>query len=228
MNAVLGANGRERFVCGATKRDGSGAPCRLPAGHGTSHPGYGRCKRHGGSTPDQVDHARRLMAEHAAREFGIPIKVSAQEALTNELWVAVGQVEFYRARVRELTSKPNDAMINGVTRVARTTRTGREQFGGIDTNEQTSIAEARAHVWVQLLHQAERHLLDVAAVCAKLGIEQQAVDAVRMQGELLMRIILVFLERLGIDRDDARVPEVLPGVIREVTSGRPEQAGHWA
>jgi hypothetical protein len=40
--------------CGAKTRAGS--PCRRPAGHGTSHPGQGRCKLHGGKSP--VTHGR--------------------------------------------------------------------------------------------------------------------------------------------------------------------------
>lgn len=38
-------------ICGATKRDGSGDKCSLPAGWGTNHTGTGRCKLHGGATP---------------------------------------------------------------------------------------------------------------------------------------------------------------------------------
>lgn len=36
-------------ICGATKRDGSGEECQLPAGWGTDHTGEGRCKLHGGA-----------------------------------------------------------------------------------------------------------------------------------------------------------------------------------
>lgn len=40
--------------CGAATR--SGKPCQRPAGHGTNHPGEGKCKLHGGATP--VKHGR--------------------------------------------------------------------------------------------------------------------------------------------------------------------------
>lgn len=33
-------------ICGATKRDGSGEKCQLPAGWGTDHVGEGKCKHH--------------------------------------------------------------------------------------------------------------------------------------------------------------------------------------
>ncbi len=38
--------------CNARKTDGTGY-CAQPAGWGTDHTGVGRCKYHGGSTPDQ-------------------------------------------------------------------------------------------------------------------------------------------------------------------------------
>jgi hypothetical protein len=38
--------------CNAHKTDGSGY-CGQPAGWGTDHAGYGRCKLHGGNTPAQ-------------------------------------------------------------------------------------------------------------------------------------------------------------------------------
>lgn len=52
----------------------SGKPCRQPAGHGTDHPGEGRCKLHGGASP--IRHGRystvkrkaiaELIAKHEA------------------------------------------------------------------------------------------------------------------------------------------------------------------
>src|SRR5512144_636258 len=38
--------------CGAKRRDG--APCQMPAGQGTDHPGFGRCKHHGGAVPTHL------------------------------------------------------------------------------------------------------------------------------------------------------------------------------
>lgn len=47
--------------CGAIKGDKQ--PCRNPAGYGTTHPGYGRCKWHFGNTPSH----RRLGARSLIR-----------------------------------------------------------------------------------------------------------------------------------------------------------------
>lgn len=86
------AEGRDRF-CGAKKRQGEGN-CRRPAGWGTSHPGIGRCKLHGGSTPDQVKHANGQKAAAAVVTFGLPREVNPQVALLEEVHRTAGIVAF--------------------------------------------------------------------------------------------------------------------------------------
>lgn len=49
--------------CGARKRQGSGL-CAKPAGWGTSHPGFGSCKLHGGSTAAGTKHAAEAESRH--------------------------------------------------------------------------------------------------------------------------------------------------------------------
>jgi hypothetical protein len=52
--------------CGAKllKRDGA---CTLPAGWGTQHQGFGRCRKHLGTTPNLKKAAERERVEHEAR-----------------------------------------------------------------------------------------------------------------------------------------------------------------
>lgn len=52
--------------CGGKKKQGGGT-CTQPAGWGTDHPGVGRCKLHGGCTPNQVAAAGRELLERRAR-----------------------------------------------------------------------------------------------------------------------------------------------------------------
>ncbi len=52
-------------TCGARNRAGN--PCRRPAGWGTDHPGAGRCKLHGGNTPNGRKQGQRLLAEQLVR-----------------------------------------------------------------------------------------------------------------------------------------------------------------
>jgi transposase-like protein len=48
-----GAN-KEKNICGAKAKQ-TGGPCRRPAGWGTSHPGTGKCKLHGGCSTGPKD-----------------------------------------------------------------------------------------------------------------------------------------------------------------------------
>lgn len=52
----------DRRLCGSPTH-ATGNPCRRPAGWGTSHPGLGNCKLHGGLSPSGVRHAEVLAAE---------------------------------------------------------------------------------------------------------------------------------------------------------------------
>ncbi|MEW6223180.1 MAG: hypothetical protein AB1627_00985 [Chloroflexota bacterium] len=58
--------------CGAKGKPGRTEHCRQPKGFGTSHPGTGRCKFHGGSSPNGRRHARREAAELALLALGVP------------------------------------------------------------------------------------------------------------------------------------------------------------
>lgn len=58
--------GHDKRHCGANKRQGEGT-CTRPAGWGTDHAGYGRCKLHGGSTPNQSRAAQLVKLESDAR-----------------------------------------------------------------------------------------------------------------------------------------------------------------
>lgn len=41
----------DKLQCGGAKRQGQPGPCTRPAGWGTTHPGEGKCKLHGGNNP---------------------------------------------------------------------------------------------------------------------------------------------------------------------------------
>lgn len=45
----------------------TGKPCGRPAGSGTSHPGHGKCKTHGGNIPGAAAKSERALADAMAR-----------------------------------------------------------------------------------------------------------------------------------------------------------------
>src|SRR3954469_22956928 len=66
------ASGAPVALCTAQTRNGG--TCRLAAGHGTDHPGFG-CRLHTGNTPAGRAHGARLRAVGTARAFGIEADV---------------------------------------------------------------------------------------------------------------------------------------------------------
>lgn len=73
--------------CNARKTDGSGY-CEHTAGWGTDHTGHGRCKFHGGSTPDQEKHIMNELedsVEHGAVAIRLFLKHAQQQLERGEL-----------------------------------------------------------------------------------------------------------------------------------------------
>lgn len=57
--------------CNAARtRAGDGSLCKLPAGWGTDHVAYGRCRRHGGNGPHGRRQGARLKIDYLARNGG--------------------------------------------------------------------------------------------------------------------------------------------------------------
>lgn len=69
----------DKNICGAKGKQ-SGLPCRRPAGWGTSHPGNGRCKLHGGcSTGPKDATGNKNAVKHGAYETIIRDRLSDTE-----------------------------------------------------------------------------------------------------------------------------------------------------
>jgi hypothetical protein len=77
-------------VCGPRNR--SGGPCQRPAGWGTDHVGYGRCRLHGGTTPNHVRAAQRQQAAETVASLGLRRDVDPNTAWLEEVHRAAGHV----------------------------------------------------------------------------------------------------------------------------------------
>lgn len=174
-----------RPLCGGPKRQGEGT-CGQTAGWGTDHPGIGRCKLHGGSTPSHKAAARRVQAEVAVATFGLPIAVGPHEALLEELHRTAGAVAWLGAVVGELD---RGAVVWGRTRVKR---------GGDDHGV---TREAKPNAWVELWHRERRHLVDVAKACVTAGIEERRVELEQARVRLQAEAVQAGLDAAGLSDD---------------------------
>lgn len=87
--------------CGAVRK--GKPPCGRPAGWGTKHPGRGRCKHHGGSTPNHEKAAVNEEAnDFAAANLTIADadRMDPTDSLVLSVHLAQGVVNFYRDKAR--------------------------------------------------------------------------------------------------------------------------------
>lgn len=89
-------------LCGAKKKNGE--LCRAFAGQGTNHSGTGKCKFHGGATPN---HDKRAVTQNLKRRMvtlGEPVEdVTAVSALLSELYASTGHVAWLRQQLANMS-----------------------------------------------------------------------------------------------------------------------------
>lgn len=195
--------GGDRDRCDGPKRQGGGT-CTQPAGWGTPHPGIGRCKLHGGSTPSHVAAARRVLAEQAVQAYGAARNVTPVQALVELLHDSAGHVAWLRDIVQN--SDP-DALVWGK---ADEVDKGSGEFPGVDTKY-----AATPSVWLAQYDKERRFLLDVSRDLAKLGMDWDAREAIRKQGAALAAVVREVVRRLGHDPNDPAVATAFRAALRE-------------
>lgn len=91
-----GANNVGGARCGAKKKNGK--KCEMAAGQGTTHPGIGKCRYHGGTARTHVAHA----AKEQAILLGAPKEINPIDAIIWCIKMTAGEIEFYTEQMAEL------------------------------------------------------------------------------------------------------------------------------
>jgi hypothetical protein len=199
MNGASAAVGHER--CGGRTR--AGTPCKLPAGHGTGHPGVGRCDHHGGATPTHRAHAERVLIERAE---------------------ASALAELHRIGVEPL-GNPLEALAELAAEARQWQMMLRGQVAGLESLSQTTpagIEQVRAVV--VLFERAMDRAAAFAAMMAKLNVDDRLVKLnariSEEMGERLAGTIEGILEDLGHHdpRHDPAVAAVVVARLGELVS----------
>jgi hypothetical protein len=174
------------------KADGR-TTCDLAAGYDTPHPGIGRCKFHGGSTPSHVIAAERVQAEQAVlraqQTYGLPVDVEPGEALLGLVRVAAGVVAWLGAQVAQL--KLDDL-----------------------------TADGRTHPLVALYLDERKHLAQVAKDTLAAGVAERRVRLEEAQGQLLVALLERVIRRLGKDPMDPEVREMVREELTAIEGGQ--------
>lgn len=207
--------------------------CKQPAGHGTSHPGFGYCKFHGGNTAAGRKAGAKAMGRAIIQQrrtesaaFGDrndPINdITPEQALLEEVRRSVALVRWLEEKISSwqidttpLTDPPTQAraqeikMARGLGLPALT----EETFKG------TPYA-TDAHSWLILYREERDHMVRVSKLTIDAGIAERQVRLAENQGLLLATAINAILRALGLSPEQAAmVPSIVPQVLRQIASG---------
>lgn len=206
---------RGYVVCGAKLRqqrepdDDRPDYCLQPAGAETPHKGVGRCRDHGGNTASHMQAARLQMAQEAAQAFGGRRDVHPAEALLELVQTKAQEVEFWRMLVSRLEE---GEMTWGVSKVEEGVTVGFEDGSPIVGDKVTK--EAKPHVFLVQLREAERDLANYAKASISAGAEQSLVAFAQLQASRVFGAMqrLVSDSRVVISGDrDAVLRDALRG-----------------
>jgi len=170
-------------LCGAKRRH-SEETCRLFAGQGTSHPGVGRCKLHGGNTQTHKKHAVKESARkesdkaHAmlAARFGELVPVEPTEALLTILHLSFGHLCWLRSELAHMPSKTT--------------------FEG--------------QVFLRMYDDERDRVARISKAALDAGVQERAIKLAERWGEMLGDLLAGIFHELALN---ARQQAALPGVV---------------
>lgn len=204
--------------------DGRIRACHRPAGWGTNHPGEGKCKLHGGSSPGYIKKVERERRERALakarQEYGTELDVDPATALLQEVRRTAGAVAFLEAKVQELES---GEMVWGV--VEETTNWERNaDTGGVVSADSVVKRRAQENAWLKLYRDERRHLAAVSKEAIQAGATKTLVEVFRQVGETYVRLIDRVVDQLELTDDQrGRLPAVMQAELTALLS--PDDTG---
>jgi hypothetical protein len=156
------------------------------------------CPAHGARAPQVKAAAKRRRDEQTAlaavATYGLPRQIAPDQALLEEVHRTAGHVAWLH-----------------------------QLIGGLDQTGLTQRAEngtTSPAVWVDLYQRERAHLVKVAASAIAAGIAERQVKLAEQQGALLASAVQRILDALDLTpQQRARVPEVVPVVLRQIEQG---------
>lgn len=212
--------GKAQRTCGAKTR--SGTPCGKPAGWGTPNQ-IGRCKLHGGNSPNHLKSAEREIARQACVKLGVTIDVHPAEALIREVCETAGNVEFYRSLVQELPTHPDpDEYIppEDDEEQGHYVRGEPGIYGRTYHVSGIATGEAKPHILVQLYNDERKHLLAATTAALKAGVEARRVELAEQEASLIAEGFRAFAVACGLDPAEPKVREAFRAQLTLIAGGR--------
>lgn len=191
------STGKHVAICGAASRR-DGKLCLHEAGWGTSHPGFGFCKMHGGSHRNGEKHAAKIQVQQMAQVMGVPLDVDPTVAILNAISIVAGEVEYATLMVAALNE---DQAVETF---------GEETISdGGRTVKTTNVATL--NVWIRTRHEAMDRLVRYAKTAIDAGVAERQVRVAEQMGGMLGKLITAVLGELSLSPAQL---ERAPGVVQ--------------
>lgn len=197
--------------CGAKAR--SGKPCGRPAGWGTGHAGVGRCKLHGGASPNAEVSGAVELARREAAVMGIPTDLEPHDALLECIRISAGEVRYASDRIAEL--EPGQA----TGPVVSTRPLKYEKGAESETQRVEEHGPPALHIWIAVRHKAMDRLVDYSRIAIAAGIAERHVKVAEGQAQQLAEAMRRLAEALGFNPADPKVREAMRGSLTVIDGG---------
>jgi hypothetical protein len=188
--------------------------CHRPQGWGTSHPGTGGCKLHGGNAPSSVAAAQNQIAKKAVQTLGIPVDVGPADALLQEVQRTAGHVAWLGHIIAGLES---GELVWGMTEeIVEPDITSKD--GEAIITQATGKYRADFNVWYKMYAQERRHLANVCKLALDAGVNERIVSMYEQVGDTFVTMIESVLDAVGLTDDQRRkVPAAVVTELRRLT-----------
>lgn len=197
--------------CGAKNRNGG--LCRKGAGWGTGHSGVGRCKLHGGASPQAEVGGAVQLARRDAIVMGQPVAIEPHEALLECIRISAGEVRYSSERIAELEA--GDAVGPVVS-----TRPLKYEKGAESESERVFEEGAPAvHIWIAVRQHAMDRLVNYSKIALAAGVAERQVRIAEAMADQIADAMRRMAVALGFEPADPRVREAMRGSLTLIAGG---------
>lgn len=187
------------LLCGAKKRQGQGR-CTKRAGFGTTHVGSGKCKWHGGASPDgEIAAAKEEMVV-----MGRPVEnLHPADALIYCCRITAGEVEFCNQQIEAL--RLEEAVGHPEARDVE-----EYEIHGQVVGEQVKrkYGAPALHIWIRVRQSAVDRLAKYCKMALDANVDERRVQMAERYGEQLGAVFKAVFEQINLTAEQKREAKV--------------------
>ncbi len=202
-------NNPEFTICGAIR---NGKQCKMVAGWGTDHYGYGTCKLHGGATRNhKINAAKEEAMDVAMQIMGPAVEIEPMDALLLCVKIAAGEVAYATWKIEQLS--PEEELVSEVTETVReATGEHAESFTEKNTTNMVSL-----NVWIAARQQSMDRLARYSKMALDAGVAERQIQLAEAAGDALSLMFQRVFDGLNLTAEqEQRAPQLVRAALEEL------------